>query len=337
VPPAAPGVPGVPGAPVPPAAGLADGTACRSRFRRTCRVSPVRAYVTGGSGFVGTWLTEHLLACGDEVTSRDIEVDVTDFAAQAASVRQVSPDVVYHLAGLAHVGRSWEDPERTFRVNALGTLSVLEAAAALDSPPIVLIVSSAEVYGHGDREPLTESAELRPVSPYAASKVSAEYLGLQAFLGRGLRVVRARPFNHVGPGQSPDFVVSALAKRVAAAERRGGGKIPVGNLDASRDFTDVRDVVRAYRLLAEKGEAGEVYNIASGTAVTIAEVANRLTELASVPVQIETDPALIRPVDVPVLLGDASRLVDATGWAPQVDLSETLVDVLAYWRATETG
>lgn len=282
---------------------------------------------------MGTWLAKHLAESGDEVICRDLEVDVTDFAAVGESVRECAPDVIYHLAGLAHVGRSWANPEETFRVNAVGTLGVLEAAASAESPPTVVIVSSAEVYGRGGSEPLDESAELRPVSPYAASKVAAEFLGLQAYLGRGLPVVRARPFNHVGPGQSPDFVVSALAKRIVEAERRGGGDVPVGNLDASRDFTDVRDVVRAYRLLAEKGQAGDVYNISSGRAVTIAEVARLLSSLAEVPVTLVQDPELVRPVDVPVFLGDARRLVEATGWSPEAKLTDTLADVVAYWRS----
>lgn len=297
----------------------------------------MRAYVTGGSGFVGRWLSRHLVTCGDDVTSTDLEVDVTDAVRVRESMAPVAPEAVFHLAGFAHVGKSWSNAAETFRVNALGTLGVLEAAAALDAPPVVVVISSAEVYGRGGSAALSESADLQPVSPYAASKVAAEFLGLQAFLGRSLRVVRARPFNHVGPGQSPDFVVSALARRIVEAERRGGGEVPVGNLEAARDFTDVRDVVRAYRLLAEKGVAGEVYNIASGRAVAISEVARLLTDLAAAPVELVQDPELMRPVDVPLLLGDATRLSEATGWAPELALEATLADVLSYWRAQSSG
>jgi GDP-4-dehydro-6-deoxy-D-mannose reductase len=301
----------------------------------------VRAFLTGGSGFVGGWLRAHLEDQGDEVVLTDADVDVTDGEAIAAAVVPVAPDVIYHLAALAHVGRSWADPARTFQVNALGTLQVLEAAGRCPAPPVVVVVSSAEVYGRAvGHEPLTETAELRPVTPYAASKVAAEYLALQAWLGRGVRAVRVRPFNHVGPGQSPDFVVSALAERIARAEGVPGGKLRVGNLDASRDFTDVRDVVRAYRLLAEtalnsQALAGEVYNVATGTAITIHEVARRLCALATTPVELVQDPALFRPVDVPVFVGDAARLRAVTGWMPSIPFEETLAELLDYWRAKQ--
>jgi GDP-4-dehydro-6-deoxy-D-mannose reductase len=168
------------------------------------------------------------------------------------------------------------------------------------------------------------------------SKVAAEFLGLQSFLGSGLRVIRARPFNHVGPGQADDFVVSALARRMVEVELRGSETVQVGNLAASRDFTDVRDVVRAYRLLALKGIAGEPYNICSGVGVTIAELAAEMASLLSYEVKLVQDPALFRPVEVPVLVGDASKLVAATGWHPSVPLAATLADVLDYWRARLT-
>jgi GDP-4-dehydro-6-deoxy-D-mannose reductase len=213
-------------------------------------------------------------------------------------------------------------------------LNLLEAAARCDDPPKVVLVSSAEVYGPAtDAKALDEQAELRPVTPYAASKVAAEFLGLQAFLGRGLRVVRARPFNHVGPGQSQEFVVSALARRMIEAELARTGTVRVGNLAASRDFTDVRDVVRAYRLLAADGVPGEAYNICSGHAISISALAEQMAACLSGEVRLVEDPALFRPVEVPVLLGDCSKLVAATGWHPELDLSSTLEDVLEYWRA----
>ncbi|MGH9169312.1 MAG: GDP-mannose 4,6-dehydratase [Acidimicrobiales bacterium] len=294
----------------------------------------MRAYVTGSSGFVGGWLSGHLRQLGDEVLKSDKDVDITDGPAIAAAIKRARPEVVYHLAALAHVGRSWKDPAETVRVNVTGTLNVLQAAAACDSVPRVILVSSAEVYGStaGD-QPVRESADLRPVTPYAASKVGAEFLGVQAWLGQGVPVIRVRPFNHLGPRQSADFVVSALARRVAEAEARGGGPVAVGNLQAARDFTDVRDVVRSYRMLAETGTAGEVYNVATGTSVSIAEVAHRLCDMAGVPVELREDPELVRPVDVPVFLGDASRLRAATGWEPEIAFETTLVDVLDHWRA----
>ncbi|MHB1986824.1 MAG: GDP-mannose 4,6-dehydratase [Acidimicrobiales bacterium] len=291
------------------------------------------AYVTGGAGFVGRWLTEHLQDRGDSVVTVDAEVDVTDHSAVLASIGSVQPDVVYHLAGLAHVGRSWSDPTPTFTVNAIGTLNVLEGAARCQPSPRVIVVSSAEVYGAAGEGPVCEEAPLRPVSPYAASKVAAEFLALQAFLGRGVPTVRARPFNHVGPGQAPDFVVSALAKRIVAAERSGGGEVSVGSLDVERDFTDVRDVVRCYRLLAERGVPGEAYNVASGRAVRIQEIADRLAALALCRVKLVRDENLVRPVDVPVFLGDTRKAEMITAWAPEIPLEQTLGDVLQYWRS----
>ncbi|HTW98902.1 MAG TPA: GDP-mannose 4,6-dehydratase, partial [Acidimicrobiales bacterium] len=244
----------------------------------------MRAFVTGAYGFVGGWLGRHLEACGDDLVTLAATTDIADAAAVEHELVEAAPQVVYHLAGLSHVGHSWDVPEETLQVNAVGTLHVLEAARACSPPPRVLLVSSAEVYGSGDGSPLDEQAPLRPASPYAASKVAAEFLGLQAHLGRGLPVIRVRPFNHVGPGQAPFFVVAALAQRIAAAEAAGATGVPVGDLTPARDFTDVRDVVRAYRLVARLGVPGEVYNVCSGSAVTIAEVAKLL--LASSPGEI---------------------------------------------------
>jgi len=293
----------------------------------------VRAYLTGGSGFVGDWLLRHLSEAGDIAVAPGPEIDVTDPDLIAADLKAASPEVVYHLAALTHVGQSWVEPAETFRVNAVGTLNLLEAAAACEIPPVVVLVSSAEVYGPApDATALDEHAELRPVTPYAVSKVSAEFLGLQAFLGRGLRVVRARAFNHVGPGQAGDFVVSALAKRMVEAENSKGGEVKVGNLAAHRDFTDVRDVVRAYRLLAARGVPGEAYNVCSGRVVSIAALAEQMAGLLSYEVTLVQDPALFRRVEVPVLLGDGSKLAAVTGWCPTIALEETLSDVLDYWR-----
>jgi GDP-4-dehydro-6-deoxy-D-mannose reductase len=233
------------------------------------------------------------------------------------------------------VAESWVAPQRTFAVNADGTLNVLDGARRLSSPPRVLVVSSAEVYGKVDATqlPIGEDAPLRPVTPYAASKVAAEFVGLQAYLGSGIPVVRVRPFNHVGPGQAAAFVVRELAGRIAAAERDGQRTLAVGNLTPERDFTDVRDVVRAYRLLIATGTAGEVYNVCSGRAVAVALLARRLLELAGADLELVTDPDLVRAVDLPVLLGDNTRLREATGWQPEIPLDTTLADVLAEARA----
>jgi GDP-4-dehydro-6-deoxy-D-mannose reductase len=241
---------------------------------------------------------------------------------------------VYHLAALSHVGESWGSGAEAFRVNAEGTLHVLGAArrAGVDR---VLVVGSAEEYGAArDADmPLTEEAPLRPVTPYGAAKVAADYLALQAFLGSGLGAIRARPFNHTGPRQSDRFLIPALARRVADAERRGASEVRVGSLEPVRDITDVRDVVRAYRLLVERGMPGEVYNICSGRGVAVAEIAKRLLDLADRPLRLLVDPDLVRSVDVPRLVGDASKLRAATGWQPEIDLEQTLRDVFDDARA----
>jgi GDP-4-dehydro-6-deoxy-D-mannose reductase len=227
------------------------------------------------------------------------------------------------------VGASWRDPVAVLRVNAEGTLHVLRActAAGVDR---VLAVASADVYGVVTEAelPLAESSPLRPTSPYAASKVAADALAQQAFLGHGLGVVRVRPFNHLGPGQSEQFVAPAIAARIARAERDGDDAIAVGNLSARRDITDVRDVVRAYRLLIEAGAAGEVYNVCTGEDLAVQTLADLLVGLARRPMALVPDPALLRPVDLPVLRGDASKLRTATGWAPRIPVEQTVADLL---------
>jgi GDP-4-dehydro-6-deoxy-D-mannose reductase len=293
----------------------------------------VQAFLTGGAGFVGQWLRDLLGAEGDTVAAP--EVDVTDADALRQAVLAARPDAVYHLAAVTNVGESWDAPRQTFEVNATGTLNLLEAARALPSPPTVLLVCSAEVYGRvgpGDL-PLTEASPLRPVSPYAASKVAAEFLGLQAFLAHGLPVIRVRAFNHIGPGQAPTFLVSSVARQIAEAEAGGGDTtLRVGNLTPERDFTDVRDVVRAYRLLVERGTPGEVYNVCSGEAVAVEDIARRLLALSPADLTLEIDPAKVRAVEVPVLRGDPAALVAATGWARTYPLDRTLGDVLDAWR-----
>jgi GDP-4-dehydro-6-deoxy-D-mannose reductase len=293
----------------------------------------VRALITGAKGFVGTWLTAHLAEHGDEVLGIDQDVNITDGDAVRTAFADYQPEVVYHLAALTHVGRSWTDPAEVLQVNATGTLYVLEAARACPTPPRVLMTSSAEVYGAVPAEllPVREDAPLAPVTPYAASKIAAEYLGVQAHLAHGLPVLRVRPFNHVGPGQSSAFVVAALAERIVEARESGATSIVVGNLSPRRDVTDVRDVVRAYRLLAERGIAGEVYNVCSGRDVAISEIAERLQKLAGVELTLDADPALARRVDVPVVRGDPSKLRAATGWAPEITMDDTLRAVLEHW------
>lgn len=299
----------------------------------------MRAFVTGGHGFVGPYLTAHLGESGDEVVAPDQhEVDISDLDAVRDAISAAKPDAIYHLAGLAHVGQSWDDPAKTFDVNAVGTLRVLEAARAIDPKPTVLLVGSAEVYGPvtPDQVPLTEEHRLNPVTPYAVSKVAGEYLGMQYGSGFGVPVIRVRAFNHIGPGQSGRFLVSDIASAVVRAVKgEGDGVLRFGNLSTRRDYTDVRDVVRAYRLLVEKGVAGEAYNVCSGVDVSGEQLVQRFLELARADLTVEVDPALLRPVDVPVLVGDNAKLRAATGWSQQYSLDDTLRDVLAAYGLSD--
>lgn len=297
----------------------------------------MRSLITGGRGFVGTWLAEQLRSSGDHVVQIDQEVPITDSAALLAAVTDAAPDRIFHLAALTHVGQSWDEPLRVLDVNVLGTGALLAAARQCGTDPRVLVTSSAEVYGavtDPSQLPLTEESPTAPLTPYAASKLAAEALCAQAWLGHKQHVVVVRPFNHIGPGQTPNFAVSALSKRIVDAERSGATEIPVGNLSARRDFTDVRDVVRSYQLLLESGAPGTVYNVCSGVDVSIQEIADRLLAAAGSSVQLVPDPSLLRPVEVPVLRGDPGRLKEATHWTPEIPLDQTLADVLAHWRAS---
>ena len=290
----------------------------------------MRAVITGAAGFVGRHLISRLVLEGDEVVAVDREHDITEMDALVETFSAARPDAVYHLAALSHVGASWEDPADVLRVNVLGTNSVLAAARRAAPSATVLVVSSAEVYGVVTPEelPLTELAELRPGSPYAASKAAAEIVALQAAAGFGQRVVIARPFNHIGPGQSASFFVPAIARRLVEARRDGRTDVTIGNLTARRDFTDVRDVVRAYRLLARCGSSGVVYNVCTGIDVSVGSIADALRDLVFPEARFVEDPSLSRPLDIPVLRGDFTRLRQGTGWAPEIGLATTLRDVV---------
>ena len=296
----------------------------------------MKAVVTGAGGFAGQELVRHLEDCGDEVIGleRATGGDVTDPEAMRSLIGQHRPDALYHLAAVSHIGASWSAPAEVFRTNAEGTLNVLRACTEARVGR-VLVVGSADEYGAVRPEdlPLTEEAPLRPLTPYGASKVAADYLALQAHLGAGLPVVRVRSFNHTGPTQPDHFVIPALARRIAAAEREGRKEMPVGSLEPVRDFLDVADVVRAYRLLVERGEPGEVYNVCSGVGRSIGEVAEQLLRLARHPIELVPDPDLMRPVEVPRLVGDNRRLRETTGWAPEMPLESTLEAILHRWRA----
>ncbi|MDE0581400.1 MAG: GDP-mannose 4,6-dehydratase [bacterium] len=301
----------------------------------------MRALVTGSRGFVGTHLVAHLNACADDV----IEVDrvigsppIEDAGAIAELIAETKPDAVYHLAGQSDVAASWSDPMGTFLVNADGTLNVVRACIDAGVERL-LAVTSSDIYGmvSPDELPITEHAPLRPVNPYAASKAAAEMVCIQGFLGHGLGVIRARAFNHLGPGQSERFLAPALAARIARNELSRTSVVPVGNLSARRDFTDVRDVVRAYRLLVIDGEPGEAYNVCSGRDVAVSEIAKILLDLAKFPMSLEQDDRLFRPVDLPVQRGDNAKLRATTGWAPEIDLTDTLTDTLEDARNAQTS
>jgi GDP-4-dehydro-6-deoxy-D-mannose reductase len=298
----------------------------------------MKVAVTGALGFVGPHLVAHLEECGDDVLPLDRHgpdpFDVTDADDVHQRLRDARPAVVYHLAALSHVGESWKSPAASFRVNAEGTLNVLHACAVLNVQRVIVVLSSEEYGQVTEAElPLTEEAPIRPVTPYGAAKAAADVLAQQAFLGEGLDTIRVRPFSHTGPGQSPQFIVPALAARIARAEVEQTDEIPVGRLDAIRDITDVRDVVRAYRLLAELGDPGEVYNVCSGTGVSVQEIADQLLARSRRPIRLVTDPALVRTVDVPRFVGSNAKLRKATGWIPEIPLDRTLSDVLEAARA----
>jgi GDP-4-dehydro-6-deoxy-D-mannose reductase len=290
----------------------------------------MRALVTGATGFVGTWLVRHLRESGDEVYGIDRERDVTDAASMRETFELIRPDVTYHLAALTHVGESWKHAEEFTRVNVVGTRRVLDAAYQAVPEATTIVVSSSEVYGivRSDDLPLREEFRVAPANPYSSSKVEAELVARAMWHDRSQHVVIARPFNHVGPGQSPTFAVPALASRLLDARERRALAIPVGDLSTRRDFSDVRDVVRAYRLLAEYGSPGEVYNVASGRDVALSDIAARLVALVAPEIDFVIDPDLLRPNDVPIFRGSADKLHDATGWSPRITLDQSLRDVV---------
>jgi len=292
----------------------------------------VRALVTGASGFVGRHLVAHLQAEGDTVVGLDRNgpgpTDITDAEAVRLRVSDVQPDAVYHLAALTHVGESFAQRDSVSAVNIDGTRNLLDACAGTDVRAVV-VIGSAEQYGAVDDElPIHESLPQHPLSPYAESKVAAEELARRAHAERGVPAILVRAFNHTGPGQSPRFLVPALASRIVAAETAGLDELVVGNLDPVRDVSDVRDVVRAYRLLACGGLPGEAYNVCSGRGVSVRAIAFGLLSMAQRELHLSVDPSLVRPVDAPALIGDGSKIRYATGWAPEIDLTRTLWEVL---------
>lgn len=313
----------------------------------------MRSLIIGGSGFVGGYLADYLKECGYEVAvtkmpselskqteSTNIQVcglDILDQKEVEEILRKIKPDIIFHLAAQSSVAVSWKNPELTIDVNIKGCIHVLEAVRRQDKRIRVLLIGSGEEYGKilPQEIPVSEGQSIRPGNIYAATKACQNMIGsiyAQAF---GMDVVMVRAFNHIGPRQAPIFVVSDFCKQ--AAEIEAGMReavIKTGNLDVKRDFTDVRDVVRAYMLLAEKGAAGETYNVGSGHAVSIGEILQVILKKSPAGIRIEADRQKFRPSDVPVIEADIGKLRKITGWMPRIPLEQAIQDTLDSWRGT---
>lgn len=312
-----------------------------------------KALITGITGFAGSHLAELLLEQDFEVygtvrprsktdnidnIKRKIileDADVLDSHSLYAILRKIKPDYVFHLAAQSFVQSSWASPATTMEINIVGSVHLFEAVRQAEVKPVIQIACSSEEYGlvFPNETPVKETNPLRPLSPYAVSKVAMDYLGYQYYQSYGMKIVRTRGFNHTGPRRGEVFVTSNFAKQIAEIEK--GLKEPVlevGNLDAKRDWTDVRDMVRAYLLSVEKCEYGEVYNICSERAVKVEDMLNMLLSQSRVKVKVKKDPVRMRPSDVPILLGDCSKFKKATGWEPEISFKKTLEDLLNYWR-----
>lgn len=313
-----------------------------------------KVLITGASGFVGGWLAEHLLHIGnseiygtyltedskemspvkDKMTFLQADLSQKDVIEKIIS--EVKPDEVYHLAALASVASSFKDPVATFHNNIDVEIFLLESLKHVGlTNTRVLIVGSAEVYGYVRPEnlPIDEATPLRPANPYAVTKIAQDFLGLQYNISYKMPLIRVRPFNHIGPRQATGFVVADFAKQIAEIEK---GKqepvIQVGNLEAKRDFTDVRDMVKAYALILEKGVPGDAYNIGSGKSVKISEILDTLIGMSTVHIERQVDEAKLRPSDVPEIVCNNTKIRSVTGWNPEIALETTLKDTLDYWR-----
>ncbi|EKD87198.1 MAG: hypothetical protein ACD_37C00014G0003 [uncultured bacterium] len=311
-----------------------------------------KAFITGITGFAGSYLAENLLNNGYEVLGTYLsdkskerflnkdkvtlyKLDLLDDQKTSEVLTEARPDYLFHLAALTSPKSSFDNPAETFVTNVKSQINILEAIrknSLIDAR--ILIVSSAEIYGLVDPQnlPVDEETPFNPTNPYAVSKLAQDYLGLQYALAHKLKIVRVRPFNHVGPKQSPDFVVSGFAKRIAEIEKGKQSIMKVGNLTSKRDFTDVTDMVEAYRLALEKGEVGEVYNLGSGISYEISKILEMIIGLSSVEIQTESDSELMRPSDNPELVCDYSKFSELTGWKPKIPIETTLKDTLDYWR-----
>lgn len=315
----------------------------------------MKALITGITGFAGSHLAELLLEKNFEVfgalrhrsrmenITPDVEKNVTfiecelrDSVPVKDMLRKVKPDLIFHLAAQSFVPTSWVSPADTITNNTIGQLNLFEAMKDLGlTETRIQLAGSSEEYGmvYENEIPIKETNPLRPLSPYAVSKIAQDMMGYQYHESYGIKAIRTRAFNHTGPRRGEIFVTSAFAKQIAAIEK--GSQAPVikvGNLDAKRDFTDVRDVVRAYLEIIRKGEPGDIYNICSGSSITMQQLLDGLLAHSDVDIKVETDPERLRPSDVPILEGDCSKLKAATGWEPLIPLEQTLKDTLDYWR-----
>ena len=298
----------------------------------------MKVLIIGSAGFVGQHLQKYLLKQSADVLGVDLSTsprcDILDPTSIQKALTEIKPDTIFHLAAQSNVPESFKNPARTFEVNVIGTINLFESIKEIRINPVILVAGSAEVYGRVEKLPISEENPLKPENPYAASKAAQDLVSFQYFKNYGLKIIRTRSFNHAGPGQSEAFVVSAFAKQIAEIEKDlKESIISVGNLEAKRDFTDVRDVVEAYALAVEKCEPGEVYNIASGRAYAISEVLEKLLSFSKVKIKIKPDPARMRPSDIPIIIGDSTKFRKKTGWQPKIPFEKTLEDTLSWWRS----
>lgn len=301
----------------------------------------MKALITGSEGFVGRYLRRELEDSGYQVVGVDltpgkdaIQADLTDSDQVLRTVEREAPDVVFHLAALANVGLSWRKPQLTFQLNVISAVNLMESLRVLGSKAALVIVGSSDQYGPlgAAGASVREDQPMRPVSPYAVSKIAQENMGRLYAESYGLDVRMTRSFNHGGAGQKPGFMIPDFASGIVRIERKQQLELSVGNLAAKRDFTHVKDMVRAYRLIAEKGKPGTVYNVGSGKVWSAREVLDRLIGMAECPIPVRQDPARMRPSDTPVVCCDHSRLTEDTGWMPVYSLDDILRDTLAYYR-----
>lgn len=311
------------------------------------------ALITGIAGFAGSHLAEYLLSKNIDVfgfyhpshptenvkhIQGKIQLIATDILSGKKvenEIKAINPDYIFHLAAFSSPAQSFINPRETLENNIFGEFNILQAASKFKLKTKILIIGSADEYGNVDEKflPIAEDAPLMPISPYAVSKVTQDILGLQFFLNNKLNIVRVRPFNHIGPRQSTNFVVPSFASQIAKIEKDGEGIIKVGNLESFRDFADVRDMVKAYFLSLEKGRPGKVYNIGSGKPVKISQILKKLISFSSAKIEVKVDKSRYLPIDIEKIFCDYSKFHKDTGWQPTISLAKTLFDTLEYERS----